>query len=522
MCSQEESSSFEYSANYEHIVYQGIVFSPASRESEAEEIVKAMQHRYQKRAATHERAAMDKMLNPLISIPGSPGSGKSTFIVHFPESAAYKQYLQDTNRPAAIVSTLTFNSVMDTKCPKINDVGLRIIYGGMRAMLGLTRFPLSWKAFLEKFNAEESFLACDAVDMLRRLFGLNRPVLLLVDELSKATNDKAVMTDLGGVLAEDDNCDVVVTSLSPAYVLELLSGSQRPITYVPVLPLLSTTADLSVGKKECKLWAKKVQRAAGGDLTPFQLNVLEHAYLLASGHPRSLEYMIKKFKAEDVGAGIVSEIKDDRLQSLIIEVARQVEGRDVSVKVMTAKQLEDFVFTAPMYLSVADTQFRELLEKGTIFIHSKKSSGGEDEFTTAVQARSFLTKVIGRKDFHRLGSDETPCTREAGKLLKNLGSEKVSTWWERFLDTTIICRSYSFTSIVNLFGLPRGALGAHGSLISSWDIGVDRLYLGGTRRASPNRLTVPAKVTPPHPTSDHLHRPMSIDYTTLSRIFHAG
>ena len=117
-----------------------------------------------------------------------------------------------------------------------------------------------------------------------------------------------------------------------------------------------------------------------------------------------------------------------------------MEGRDVSVGDMTAKQLEDFVFTAPRCFSVADTQFRELLEKGTIFIHSKESSGGGDKFTTAVQARSFPAEV---------------------------------------------------------FGLPLGALGAHDSLISRWDIGVDRLYLGGTPRASPNRLTVPAKVNPP-------------------------
>ena len=72
MCSQEESSSFEYSANNgKHILYQGIDFSPTSRVSEAEEIVKVMQHRYQNRAATDEDGAMDKKHNPLIAIPGS-------------------------------------------------------------------------------------------------------------------------------------------------------------------------------------------------------------------------------------------------------------------------------------------------------------------------------------------------------------------------------------------------------------------------------------------------------------------
>ena len=502
MCSQE-GSSFEYSAdNCGHIVDQGIVFNQASRENEAGELVKAMRYRYQNRAnAVSARNAEDKKHNPLIAIPGSPGSGKSTFVVQFPESAAYKQYLKDTDRPAAIVSTLTFNSGMDRKRPKKNDVGLRIIYGGMSAMLGRELFSFSWKAFLEKFKAQESFPACDAVDMLRRLFGPDRPVLLLVDELSKAANDEKVMTDLGGVLTEDGNCDVVVTSLSPAYVLDLLSGSQRPITYVPVSPLLSTTADLSVGKKECNRWAVRVNVAAGGLSTPFKLNVLKHAYLLASGHPRSLEYMIKsfqKFEGEVMGGGIVNKIKYGSLESLTFEVAQQLPGCGVSVGVMTAKQLEEFVFTAPVRFSVANAQFRELLEKGTIFIYSQEERGGRgDKFTTAVQARSFLTEVIGRNDFLSLGSEETPRTREAGKLLQNLKYEPVAIWWERFVDTTIACRSYSDTSIEDLFGLPSGALGAHGSLGGRWDIGVDRLDLEDTPRASPNRLSVPAKVTLP-------------------------
>ena len=458
-----------------------------------------MQDRYQQRARSIAKngTAHHKTQNPLIAIPGSPGSGKSTFIVHFPESAAYKQYLKDTDRPSAIVSTLTFNSGMDSKIPKINDVGLRIIFGSMRAMLGRELFSLSWEAFLDKFKAiQESFSGCDAVDMLRRLFGPDRPVLLLVDELCKAVNDKEVMMELGYVLNKDGDCDVVITSLSPAYVFDVTYGSQRRITFVPVLPLLSTTAGLSVGKKECNRWAERVNVAAGGLSTPFKLNVLNHAYLLMSGHPRSLEYMIRSFEEFEgnVMGGIVNKIKHGSLESLTFEVARQVEGCDVSVGDMTAKQLEDFVFTAPVRFSVQD-QFRKFLEKGTIFIHSKGVGGAEYEFTTAVQARSFLTEVVGRDDFLSLGSEETPRTREAGKLLQNLDSESVATWWERFVDTTIACRSYSRTTIEDLFGLPYWALGARGSLGGCWDIGVDRLDLKDTPRTSPNRLTVPAKVT---------------------------
>ena len=495
-----EGSSFKYSAyNCEHVVNQGIAFNQTSRDSEAGDLVKAMLSRYHERANT--KATEDKTLNPLITLSSSPGSGKSTCVVHFPESAAYQQYLKDTNRPAAIVSTLTFNSGMSP--PGKEDIlGLRIIYGGMRAMLGSELFPEKWDAFREKFEALTKDLnAKYAVNMLRHLFGQDQSVLLLVDELSKAVNQNGVMSELGEVLDKDGNCDMVVTSLSPTFIFELLTGSQRQITYVPMAPLLSTTAGLSVGATECSQWANLVNDTAGGVSNQFQLNVLNEAYLLMSGHPRSLEYMIKYLKEfnERVMGGIVSNVKSKRsIQSLIFEIARQVKGTIPPVDGMTAEQLEQFVFTIPMRGSVETPQFRELLEKGTIFIYSKGSDSAGDEFITAVQARSFLTQVVGRAGFLRLGSEETPRTREAAKLLQHLEDEAVATWWERCVDTTIACRSYSRTSIEDLFGLPSGALGAHGSLGGCWDIGVDRLDLVLDKprtSASSNRLTVPVKVT---------------------------
>jgi hypothetical protein len=50
----------------------------------------------------------------------------------------------------------------------------------------LNKLSSKWKAFVEKFEAQESFVAYDAVNMLHRLFGRYRPVLLLVDELSQS------------------------------------------------------------------------------------------------------------------------------------------------------------------------------------------------------------------------------------------------------------------------------------------------------------------------------------------------
>jgi hypothetical protein len=358
-----EGSSIEYSAyNCGHVVDQGIAFNAASRESEAGDLAKAMRSRYHQRANSSAKA--DKKNNPLITLSSSPGSGKSTCVVHFPESAAYQQYLKDTSRPAAIVSTLTFNSGMSPP-GKEDTLGLRIIFGGMRAMLGLKLFPEEWDAFREKFKAQtEDLKAKDAVGLLRRLFGPDRPVLLLVDELSKAVKDKDVMGELGVVLDLDGDCDMVVTSLSPAYIFALLTGSQRLIIYIPMVPLQSTTAGLSVGATECGQWANRINDTVGGVSNQFKLNVLNEAYLLMSGHPRSLQYMIKYFKEFDEKGfmgSIISKVKSkSSVQSLIFEIARQVVGTIPPVDGMTAEQLEEFVFTIPMRGTVKNPQFREL------------------------------------------------------------------------------------------------------------------------------------------------------------------
>ena len=68
----------------------------------------------------------DKMNNPLIAIPGSPGIGKSTFLSKFPASEQYKSYQNNS-----IVSTLTFNSGMESDK---NLFELRIIYGACISM----------------------------------------------------------------------------------------------------------------------------------------------------------------------------------------------------------------------------------------------------------------------------------------------------------------------------------------------------------------------------------------------------
>ena len=74
---------------------------------------------------------------------------------------------------------VSFNSYM--KAPKMLDAnGLRIIYGGLIAMLDPDLFFVEMESFRRIIKPQESFLVYDAVDMR------DRPVLLLINELSQS------------------------------------------------------------------------------------------------------------------------------------------------------------------------------------------------------------------------------------------------------------------------------------------------------------------------------------------------
>ena len=49
----------------------------------------------------------DKQNNPLISISGAPGIGKSTFLTHFPESKEYQDYCRKKGVKTTTTTTIT-------------------------------------------------------------------------------------------------------------------------------------------------------------------------------------------------------------------------------------------------------------------------------------------------------------------------------------------------------------------------------------------------------------------------------
>jgi hypothetical protein len=97
-----------------HIVAEN--FEYVERPQQQQDVVDAMLLRQALRKKTSTPG--DKMRNPLITIPGSPGIGKSSFLANFALTPQFKEYVQDR---AAIISMFTFNSAIDKPCNRAAD-----------------------------------------------------------------------------------------------------------------------------------------------------------------------------------------------------------------------------------------------------------------------------------------------------------------------------------------------------------------------------------------------------------------
>ena len=193
----------------------GEFFPYERRYQEERDVVAKMARRQALRA---RKSSEDKSSNPIIALPSSPGSGKSTFLVHFPSSTAYQEYCmgltsEDDPKIPPVVSTLTFNSGMTDYFP--GDFGLRIIYGAAKAMGLFEAENVNWDFFCDRFSSTTASLtAKKAIVLLQSVFSCtkNTRMLVLVDEISKAYDSQSVMNEIGSILDKFENVDVIVSA----------------------------------------------------------------------------------------------------------------------------------------------------------------------------------------------------------------------------------------------------------------------------------------------------------------------
>jgi hypothetical protein len=413
--------------------------------------------------------ASDKANNPLVALPGSPGSGKSTFLVNFPSSEEYLNYsttfygatMVDGSPMSPIVSSFTFVGAMNGGEALL---GLRILFGAAKAM-GLP-LEVSWDDFyMVDYGKYHSLNAKQAVQIIQQIFGKERPILLLVDEISKVKGpsnaDALVMSGLGDVLDDYDHVDILVSSLSPLYISKLMTGSQRSVRYVVPSPLLRT----GLGKSYCDSWTKKLIASVGGvGVDIFTKNLLSNFYLIYSGSPRAIEKMKDKFDRRTINDAVIVVLKKVgmKIKNLLFEcllLKMEVDNMPKLTHSFSPEELERFVFSAPEFITGEDEVFRRLLEGNKVFVQRTEGEVETPRFCVAVPAWSLLEWIanisVPNPDIR---CSKVPRTDAARLLFQRWPDDSPSLWWERIVELAIVSRSYGCpnSSLNSIFGLARG------------------------------------------------------------------
>jgi len=419
-------------------------YFPYEERPEAAVVVSHFRNRQELRQGA--KAPMDKRRNPLIAIPGSKGAGKSAFLVHLSDC---KEFQETFDNP--IVSTVTFNCAMTFARPVF---GLRIIFGALRAMTDATmRFP----TFVNELK-QDDITAEEAVNLVWDMFGY-RHLVICVDELSKSDKGSPkhaldIASDLGYLLDTYQAVHVVVSSLSTEYVASLTSGSQRNVVYIAPQPLfesdLASKSSLALAKQ---LQSSALQCEKPFAMTPFCVNLVKNTYLLASGHPLTLESLDRQFL--QWMSGMPARWNDAILLaasynalSLVYALAEMTQfianliGQDT---VPASGEFELVLSSLDLYASDKSEraqQFRIALENNTAFVGRQAAA----QITPAITLSRFLH---GLRKLQSPG----PLVKVAQTLFSALND--IADLLERAVDMTILSRSAAFLNLNDVFCCPK-------------------------------------------------------------------
>lgn len=398
------------------------------------EVFTAIVESFDKRVASRTKmpsSQQDKTCNHITALPATSGLGKSTILAHLAESPEYESYLSRRQRHAhesvrvsaerPVVSVLSFNSSMGYSRTEGNTLGLRIVYGALRH---LSPNFLSWTEFLSHFAHHQSMSGLQAVQLLREVFGADRLLLLGIDELAKASvisNDalnhtvQEIMFELGRILNEDGRTDVLVTALSPMYAHSLITGSNRPIHYIP-LPLLSH------GELHRQFHSKVSEKIA--EITAlvqdkFQKNLLSSIDALTSGHPRMLEFLVTFMESNSGMKDIVKNTVGVPVTTLELLRGIALDARVTPLVCSfasepTNSEERELILSVEPRNAKDDVLLRSMLEEGRCFIHDQVGSASSLLFrvTNTLSVFFRMLNTIDKTSEQELG----PLSRAAKSL----------------------------------------------------------------------------------------------------------
>ena len=356
-------------------------------------------------------ASADKIANPLVVFSSQKGSGKTTNLAHLVESVEYAQYVKDrqhtgrkelqVSQQHPLVCLLAFNSAMGYKKKEGNTLGLRIVFGALRS--AGHNFTMSWSEFYEMFQNLQEFSGIKAVQLIRHFFGEKRLMLIGVDELAKIKNANphggaAIISEiahtLGSILDQDGCTDVVMTALTPAFAEKLVTGSNRPIRYVPIT--LLNNRELS---EEFKPYAQKLveqvknelRKYGKSELNSFIERILRSFYLLASGHPRTIEFLINALRKNSVFAEVQPLLGNRKFSAyqLLKELSGLPQFMEFSETPSSDVQRE-IVLSMVARDSTKDTIFRMMLEENECFLHKQVGDSSSTRFIPTTSLATFF------------------------------------------------------------------------------------------------------------------------------------
>jgi hypothetical protein len=283
---------------------------------------------------------------------------------------------------------MTANATSDT-------LGLRLMYSAAVSMVGVEKgisrinsdpFLKDWDTFLGIFGRYKDVAnARNAIEIIRDVYGRNRPILVLVDELAKVKEiggSEKVLSSLCELYDEDSRLDMIVSSLSLPYVAALLTNSQRRVEYV----ILPTLIDSDVGRNETVVWADTLWANAikkNPSLNEYIHRILRSTHLFMSGHPRSLEQLVKAYHS-----AIFKSLPDVVNKNSVIDVLLKVAEICSKVGAVPAlgepdkiASILELVLSKEAFTSSSTTlELRNFLEHGDIFMSPSKEPA--DYFAT--------------------------------------------------------------------------------------------------------------------------------------------
>jgi hypothetical protein len=316
-----------------------------------------------------------------------------------------------------------------------------------------------WRQFCYKWIKDtkdqgDIITASMAIDILREFFGSERPILLLIDELSKAKEyDITVITAVGNILDTFGDVDVIVSSLSPNYIKNLVTTeSQRSIKYTILRPLV----DFEYMKDASKLWVNDFLTFSRIKVdNVFVLHLLKSIYLMVSGDPRSLQYLSKDVLSRPDNSSVLKKLSTwldaeycDVIKYLSDQIALLLRNQNGFPLSIDLKDLDLFALNAVPF-SEESSEFRIQLESGIIFLQREE----EKSFYPAIRAYHLFLAIFSLKiDPQWKNENLSPRLKAFNTLFSGSIDSRISEVWERCIVMTIFSRAFSGAYLNDVFG----------------------------------------------------------------------